>query len=180
MQVSTQVHPNEARAKGFIARYREEGIGHLIGGSSVLSAGGATFENASPIDHSVLCNVASGGPEEVDAAARAATEAFVDWRDTTGSERKRLLHRVADLIEENGEEIALLETCDTGQPIRFMSKAATRAAENFRFFADRAETASDGLALPTAGHLNYTQRQPIGPVGIITPWNTPFMLSTWK
>jgi len=128
----------------------------------------------------VLCTVANGGPEEIDAAARAAMEAFEDWRDTPGTERKRLLHRVADLIEEHGDEIALLETCDTGQPIRFMSKAASRAAENFRFFADRSESASDGLALPTAGHLNYTLRQPIGPVGIITPWNTPFMLSTWK
>ena len=124
--------------------------------------------------------MASGGPGEVDAAARAAAEAFAEWRDTSGTERKRLLHRVADLIEANGEEIALLETFDTGQPIRFMSKAAARAAENFRFFADRAESASDGLSLPAAGHLNYTLRQPIGPVGIITPWNTPFMLSTWK
>jgi 5-carboxymethyl-2-hydroxymuconic-semialdehyde dehydrogenase len=69
---------------------------------------------------------------------------------------------------------------DTGQALRFMSGAALRAAENFRFFADRAPGASDGLALPAAEHLNYTARQPIGPVAIITPWNTPFMLSTWK
>ena len=55
-----------------------------------------------------------------------------------------------------------------------------RGAENFRFFADRAADAQNGLALPTADHLNYTMRQPIGPVGVITPWNTPFMLSTWK
>ena len=128
----------------------------------------------------MLCTVANGGTEEIEGAAGAAAAAFKEWRDTGGAERKRLLHRVADLIEENGEEIALLETCDTGQPIRFMSKAAVRAAENFRFFADRAESARDGLALPTTGHLNYTLRQPIGPVGIITPWNTPFMLSTWK
>ena len=128
----------------------------------------------------MLCTVANGGTEEIEGAAGAAAAAFEEWRDTGGAERKRLLHRVADLIEENGEEIALLETCDTGQPIRFMSKAAVRAAENFRFFADRAESARDGLALPTTGHLNYTLRQPIGPVGIITPWNTPFMLSTWK
>ena len=61
-----------------------------------------------------------------------------------------------------------------------MSKAALRGAENFRFFADRAPGARDGLSLPTDTHLNYTIRQPIGPVGVITPWNTPFMLSTWK
>jgi 5-carboxymethyl-2-hydroxymuconic-semialdehyde dehydrogenase len=69
---------------------------------------------------------------------------------------------------------------DTGQPIRYMSKAALRGAENFRFYADRAPNAADGLSLPTDTHLNYTIRQPIGPVGVITPWNTPFMLSTWK
>jgi 5-carboxymethyl-2-hydroxymuconic-semialdehyde dehydrogenase len=61
-----------------------------------------------------------------------------------------------------------------------MSKAAIRGAENFRFFADRAPNARDGLSLPADEHLNYTLRQPIGPVGVITPWNTPFMLSTWK
>ena len=102
------------------------------------------------------------------------------WRNVSPKERKHLLHRVADLIEERAEEIALLEVLDTGQTIRFMSKAATRAAQNFRFFADRCESARDGSSLPTAEHLNYTIRQPIGPVGIITPWNTPFMLSTWK
>ena len=94
--------------------------------------------------------------------------------------RRDLLYRVAELIEDNAEELALLETLDTGQPIRFMSQAAARSAENFRFFADRVESARDGLSLPAEEHLNYTIRQPIGPVGIITPWNTPLMLSTWK
>ncbi|MGE0807592.1 MAG: 5-carboxymethyl-2-hydroxymuconate semialdehyde dehydrogenase, partial [Burkholderiaceae bacterium] len=97
-----------------------------------------------------------------------------------GSERRRLLHRVADLIEQRADEIALVECMDTGQAWRFMSKAALRGAENFRFFADRAPDAANGLSLPTGTHLNYTLRQPIGPVGVITPWNTPFMLSTWK
>jgi 5-carboxymethyl-2-hydroxymuconic-semialdehyde dehydrogenase len=69
---------------------------------------------------------------------------------------------------------------DTGQALRFMSKAALRGAENFRFFADKAPEARDGKALRAAGQLNVTGRTPLGPVGIITPWNTPFMLSTWK
>jgi 5-carboxymethyl-2-hydroxymuconic-semialdehyde dehydrogenase len=90
------------------------------------------------------------------------------------------LHKVADAIEARADEIALVECIDTGQPIRYMSKAALRGAENFRFYADRALGANDGLSLPTDTHLNYTIRQPIGPVGVITPWNTPFMLSTWK
>ena len=64
--------------------------------------------------------------------------------------------------------------------MRFMSAAALRGADNFRFFADRAPGAADGLSLPSADHVNYTTRHPIGPVGVITPWNTPFMLSTWK
>ena len=139
-----------------------------------------TFETLSPIDNSVIAEVASGNEEDIDRAAKAAAEAFQTWRNVNPKERKRLLHRVADLIEDRAEEIALLEVLDTGQTIRFMSKAATRAAQNFRFFADRCESARDGSSLPTDDHLNYTLRQPLGPVGIITPWNTPFMLSTWK
>ena len=88
--------------------------------------------------------------------------------------------QIADAIEANAREIALIESYDTGQALRFMSKAAVRGAENFRFFADMAPNARDGLSLPAEEHLNYSLRQPIGPVGVITPWNTPFMLSTWK
>src|SRR5690606_139795 len=66
------------------------------------------------------------------------------------------------------------------QALRFMRKAAARGAENFRFYAERAPSARDGLSLPTPELLNYTTRKPIGPVGVITPWNTPFMLATWK
>jgi 5-carboxymethyl-2-hydroxymuconic-semialdehyde dehydrogenase len=87
---------------------------------------------------------------------------------------------VADAIVDNAREIALVESYDSGQAVRFMSKAAVRGAENFRFFADMAPAARDGQALPADEHLNYSIRQPIGPVGVITPWNTPFMLSTWK
>jgi 5-carboxymethyl-2-hydroxymuconic-semialdehyde dehydrogenase len=97
-----------------------------------------------------------------------------------GDARKALLHRIADAIVARAEEIALVECMDTGQALKFMSKAALRGAENFRFFADRAPEARDGRALRGPGQFNFTTRAPIGPVGIITPWNTPFMLSTWK
>jgi 5-carboxymethyl-2-hydroxymuconic-semialdehyde dehydrogenase len=90
------------------------------------------------------------------------------------------MHRIADLIAARAEEIALCECWDTGQAWRFMSKAALRGAENFSFFADLAPGARDGQSLPTTTHWNVTSRHPIGPVGVITPWNTPFMLSTWK
>jgi len=93
---------------------------------------------------------------------------------------RAILHRVADLIEERAEQIALVECMDTGQALRFMSKAAVRGAENFRFFADKAPEATQGMSMPADEHVNFSIRQPIGPIGVITPWNTPFMLSTWK
>ena len=128
----------------------------------------------------VLAQVAAGDAADVAAAATAAQRAFPAWRDLPGSERRDLLHDVADAIEARAEEIALLESLDTGQPIRFMSVAAKRGAENFRFFADKAPEADRGLSLPAREHVNYTLRQPLGPIAAITPWNTPFMLSTWK
>jgi len=96
------------------------------------------------------------------------------------TDRKKILHKIADAIVARADEIALCESWDTGQPLRFMSKAAIRGAENFRYFADMATKARDGQSLPSDTLINITTRVPIGPVGIITPWNTPFMLSTWK
>ncbi len=155
-----------------------KGISHHIGGESVSSK--AVFETRSPTDGSLISPVARGRAAEVDYAAKAAAAAFPAWRAMKGDDRKVLLHRVADAIEARSGEIAVLESWDTGQPIRYMAKAALRGAENFRFFADRAPDARDGQALQSPDLLNYTMRVPIGPVGVITPWNTPFMLSTWK
>ncbi|MCC6987951.1 MAG: aldehyde dehydrogenase family protein, partial [Acidobacteria bacterium] len=170
---------NLARAERVLARFRASPVGHVIGGAS--SAGsGATFANVSPVDGSALGQIAAGGITEVDQAARAAAEAGRAWKQLPGATRRRLLHKVADLIEARADEIALVESMDTGQPIRFMAKAAVRGAENFRFYADLAPGAADGQSLPTEQHLNYTLRTPLGPVAVITPWNTPFMLSTWK
>ena len=163
-----------------LARFREQGIDNLIGGQTRPAASGARFITASPVDETPICSVARGDAQDIDAAARAAQAAFPAWRDMPATERKAILHRIADGIEERAEEIALCECWDTGQALRFMSKAALRGAENFRFFADRAPAARDGQALPSATLMNITTRVPIGPVGVITPWNTPFMLSTWK
>ncbi|WP_161880906.1 5-carboxymethyl-2-hydroxymuconate semialdehyde dehydrogenase [Deinococcus alpinitundrae] len=153
---------------------------HFIGGEWQDSASGETFEVHTPTDNSLLTAAASGDEHDIDRAAQAAWAAFPAWKALDGKARRKLLYKVAALIEDRAEELALAESMDTGQPIRFMKSAAIRAAENFRFFADRAEAAQDGLSLPADGFLNYTIRQPIGPVGIITPWNTPFMLSSWK
>ncbi len=171
---------NVRKAQAFLQRWRGAPLGHFIGGKARGGVATEVFENLSPVDGSVLNSVASANAAEVAAAAIAARDAFPDWRDRSGAERGRLLHKVADLIESRREEIALTECMDTGQALRFMSGAALRAAENYRFFADRAPQAANGLSLPAAEHMNYTVRQPLGPVAIITPWNTPFMLSTWK
>ena len=156
------------------------GILNLIGGASVPAQSGATFATTSPVDGSHIADVAKSGAADIDAAAQAAKAAFPAWAALPGAARKKLLHKVADLIVERAEDIALCECWDTGQAYRFMSKAALRGAENFRFFADMAPAARDGQSLPTPTHMNVTSRVPIGPVGVITPWNTPFMLSTWK
>ncbi len=180
MKPATSFAENVSAANGHLARFRAQPLPHFIGGVGVPSISGDTFTNTSPIDGSVLGEVAAGDAADIDAAAKAAAEAFGVWSSTAGTERKRILHRVADLIEERAHQIAVTECVDTGQTMRFMSQAALRGAENFRFFADRAPAANDGTSLPTAEHVNYTTRYPIGPVGVITPWNTPFMLSTWK
>jgi len=162
-----------------LARYRERGILNLIAGQDVAGSGGS-FETRSPVDESLICTVSRSTAADVDAAAKAAKAAFPAWAAMDGTKRKAILHRIADLIEARAEEIALCECWDTGQAWRFMSKAALRGAENFRFFADQAPGARDGQTLRAPGQLNMTSRHPIGPVGVITPWNTPFMLSTWK
>ncbi|WP_109122310.1 5-carboxymethyl-2-hydroxymuconate semialdehyde dehydrogenase [Azospirillum sp. TSO22-1] len=171
---------NLTKAQTCLARFQDQPLGHFIDGKPVAGAPGKLFDNLSPIDNRVLNQVSAGTAAEVDAAARAAQAAFPAWAALGGEKRRVILHRVADLIVARAEEIALVESMDTGQPIRFMSKAAERGAENYRFFADRAAEAGNGLSLPAAEHLNYTVRQPLGPVAVITPWNTPFMLSTWK
>lgn len=171
---------NRDACAAFLVRFETEPLGHFIDGESVPGTSGETFENLSPVDGSPMGRIAAGGADDVAKACAAAEAAFDDWRRSSGKVRRKILHAIAEGIAARAEEIALVESADTGQPIRFMSKAAERGAENFRFFADRAPDAADGLALPAEAHLNYTMRQPIGPVAVITPWNTPFMLATWK
>ena len=160
-------------------RFKGAPLGHFIDGAPVAGTG-ERFDNHSPVDGQKLGQVCSGTLQEVAQACEAARRAFESWRAVSGEARRRILHRIADAIEARADEIALVECMDTGQAWRYMSKAALRGAENFRFFADRAPAAANGQSLPSDAHLNLTVRQPLGPVAIITPWNTPFMLSTWK
>ena len=178
--MATPLEDNLKDAEALLARFRNATLPHYINGQAVAGRSGQTFSNLTPIDNSVIGEVAAGNAQDIDAACSAAHIAFPAWRDLSCDARKALLHRVADAIEARARDIALIESYDCGQALRFMSKAAVRGAENFRFFADRAPAARDGQSLPADEHINYSLRQPIGPVGVITPWNTPFMLSTWK
>ena len=171
---------NIAKARDYMAGFRDGGVMNHIDGQSVPAASGATFETVSPVDLSVLASVARGGEADIDRAVAAAKAAFPTWSRTPGAERRKILIKVAEAIEARAEEIAFTECMDTGQALRFMSKAAIRGAANFRFFADQAPHAENGEVTRTPTQMNTTSRRPIGPVGVITPWNTPFMLSTWK
>lgn len=171
---------NQKLATQYLARFKQQPTQHFIAGQWVPSQNGDTFENLSPVDNQSMGAVASASPADVDLACEAAGAAFAAWRDMPGAERKKILHRLADEIEKRAEEIALVESSDCGQALRFMRQAAVRGAANFRFFADKAVEARDGQTLLQPEHTNLTLRTAIGPVGIITPWNTPFMLATWK
>jgi len=176
----SELQTNIDKLNGYLTRFAETGVLNQIAGTAQAACSGATFDNASPVDETFICTVARSDASDIDAAAQAAKSAFPAWRDMPPTERKAILHRIADGIVARAEEIAFCECWDTGQALRFMSKAALRGAENFRFFADKAPSARDGQMLPSATLMNVTTRVPIGPVGVITPWNTPFMLSTWK
>ena len=154
---------------------------HFIGGAHTASADGATFEVADPVTNLPYATVAAGGPADVDRAVAAATEAFQagPWPHLPARERARILTKIADAIEARASRIAELETFDTGLAITQARGQAARAAENFRFFADMAVTLHEDAFRSTA-QFGYVIRKPAGVAGLITPWNTPFMLETWK
>ncbi|MFZ1989275.1 MAG: 5-carboxymethyl-2-hydroxymuconate semialdehyde dehydrogenase [Alphaproteobacteria bacterium] len=154
-------------------------ITHLINGEAVESK--ERFATVSPASGEVLDEVASGGEAEIDGAVEAARAAFPKWAGLPARERARIMRRFGELIEKYNDELAALETEDTGLPIDQTSHAMIpRAAENFHFFAEIA-THMDGKSYPVDRQmLNYTLVQPVGVCGLIVPWNVPFMLATWK
>ena len=178
--MSNPLQENLAKAQEYLARFKQDTLGHYINGEWTLGSAGETFDNTTPVDQSFLGKVVNATLDDVNAACEAAANAAEMWAATSGSERRKILHRLGDELEKRAEEIAIVESMDCGQPLRFMRQAAVRGAANFRFFADKAPEARNGLSLHQDQHTNFTVRNPIGPVAVITPWNTPFMLSTWK
>ncbi len=115
---------NLGKAEGYLAQFKRSPVKHLIAGEPVAGRSGKTFDTLSPVDNSVLAKVAAGDAADIDAAAKAAAAAFPAWRAIPGAKRRAILHAIADAIVARAEEIALIESMDTGQPIRYMEKAA--------------------------------------------------------
>ncbi|TFE58279.1 aldehyde dehydrogenase [Streptomyces sp. ICN441] len=151
---------------------------HWIGGARVASA--RTFTDVSPIDSSILGEIARGTAVEAAAAVNAARDAFPAWAAVSRAERSRLLHAVADGVERRLEELAIVETTDNGALLRSHRRGVMpRVAHNFRFFADRLLELEHG-DFGTRGHTQHVSWDPAGPCVLITPWNAPLMLATWK
>lgn len=151
---------------------------HWIGGERVAS--GDTFTDSSPIDGQPIGEIARGGPAEARTAVAAAKAAFPGWAATPRAERARLLHAIADGVEKRIEELAIVETTDNGALLRSHRRGVMpRVAHNFRFFADWLLTL-EHEGFETRGHANQVSWDPAGPCVLITPWNAPLMLATWK
>ncbi|WP_078393533.1 5-carboxymethyl-2-hydroxymuconate semialdehyde dehydrogenase [Shouchella patagoniensis] len=154
-----------------------------IGGVFVEASSGETFANIDPFTNQKLNSVASGDERDISKAVEAASNAMKNgpWGSMKVEERMVYINRIADLIDEEIEEIAYLEALDTGLPISQTKKMTARAAENFRFYARMVQSVLHGESYPVDNtFINYTVYKSIGVVGLITPWNAPFMLETWK
>jgi 5-carboxymethyl-2-hydroxymuconic-semialdehyde dehydrogenase len=153
-------------------------VRHWIGGERVASAG--TFADVSPVDETEIAQVHAGTAAEVDLAVRAARDAFPAWAALPVAERSAVLRRVADGVEARVEELSRVETRDNGSLIRSHRRGVMpRVAMNFRYFADFAETLAHP-DLEVRGHRERITYDPAGVAAIITPWNAPLMLATWR
>ncbi|MBF4562809.1 5-carboxymethyl-2-hydroxymuconate semialdehyde dehydrogenase [Microbacterium sp. VKM Ac-2870] len=159
-----------------------EKIQHYIDGEFVDSLSGATFDVLDPVSNQTYVQAAAGQREDIDRAVAAARKAFDEgpWPRMLPRARSRILNRIADIVESRDARLAELESFDSGLPITQALGQAQRAAENFRFFADLIVAQADDAYKVPGRQLNYVNRKPKGVAGLITPWNTPFMLESWK
>ncbi|WP_443193027.1 aldehyde dehydrogenase family protein [Novosphingobium sp. KACC 22771] len=155
----------------------------LIGGARVPALSGQRFETRNPATGDLLARVAQGGAEDVDRAVKAARAAFEGpWRRMKPAERQRIMLRLADLVEEHFEELAMLDTLDLGAPVSRTILGKGRAGALLRYYAGQA-TLIAGDTLPNSAPgdvLSHTLKEPIGVVAAINPWNGPIGMSVWK
>jgi len=156
-------------------------IQNFIDGEFVPASTGRRLENIEPATGKAYSSVPDSGEDDVDRAVAAAGKAFPGWSRTSAEERGRILTRIAEAIESNADRLARAESIDTGKPMRLArSLDIPRSAKNFRFFASAIQHfhsesyATDHLA------INYTLRRPRGVAGLISPWNLPLYLLSWK
>src|SRR6195256_6121999 len=155
----------------------------FIGGRFVPSAAGGTFDNISPIDGRVLAKIAAGDGEDIDRAVKAARAAFEagSWADQAPKARKRILVRLAELIQKHANELALLETLDMGKPISNARNGDLRAvAECVRWYGEAIDKIYDEIAPTPKTALALITREPLGVVGAVVPWNFPLLMAAWK
>jgi 5-carboxymethyl-2-hydroxymuconic-semialdehyde dehydrogenase len=157
-------------------------IPHHIGGEPAGSLSGGTFDVLDPVSNKPYATAAAGQAEDIDRAVAAARAAFTGgaWPRVKARERARVLYRIADAVVAEEDRLAELESFDTGLPITQAKGQARRAAENFRFFGDVIVALHEDAYSVPGTQVNYVVRKPIGVAGLITPWNTPFMLESWK
>jgi len=156
-------------------------IRHYIDGQHVDSADGATIDVVEPIGHRRYSTLAAGGPADIDRAVAAARNAFVNgpWAGMSARKRSNTLIAIADAVEARADKLSAFETFDTGLPVTQARGQAARAAENFRYFAEVCGAIHED-SFRSAAQIGYSIRRPKGVAGLITPWNVPFMLATWK
>ena len=156
-------------------------IHNFIDGTFVAPASGTYIPDINPATGETIAQIADSDVADVNAAVEAARRAFPAWSAKPAEERSRLLLRLADLLEENAEELAALESEDNGKPIALARRLdVPRAVLNFRFFATAILHSETAAHATDSRALNYTLRQPIGVAGLISPWNLPLYLLTWK
>ncbi|MFD4524134.1 5-carboxymethyl-2-hydroxymuconate semialdehyde dehydrogenase [Streptomyces sp. NPDC058470] len=155
-------------------------IRHWIGGEAVDSTDGRTFEVIDPVSNTGYAQAAAGGPPDVDRAVAAARSAFPAWSGLSNRARATALNRIANAVEARQQQLAEFESYDSGLPITQARGQARRAAENFRYFADVIVALGEEAFRQGGEQFSYVVRTPVGVAGLITPWNTPFMLESWK
>ena len=155
--------------------------GLFIGGDFVSAADGAEFDVLNPFDNSLLAKIAEAKQADIDRAVEAAQAAFPKWSRMSPSDRGHLLYKLADAIEKDRDNLSLIESLDTGHPIRDTRNLdVMRTTATFRYFAGIADK-NEGTVIPVdTGFLNYVIRVPVGVVGLIVPWNFPLMFTSWK
>src|SRR6058998_845111 len=158
-----------------------ERIRNFIDGQFIEPVGGKYLDNIEPATGKAYSQVADGDSRDVDFAVAAADRAFADWSRTPAAERSRILLRIADLIERDLEKFARAESIDTGKPLS-LARALDipRAVANFRFFATAILHTESEAHITDNVAFNYTLRQPRGIAGLISPWNLPLYLLSWK